>query len=88
MYRFVAGLFGLASDLFYRRRMLGGALLDTAGDHLVLLRVTLDVAGVDFPVELLQLSRTDDVQSRQTALFDVGAEDAARALLAEWAATS
>lgn len=26
MYRFVAGLFGLASDLFYKKRMIGGAL--------------------------------------------------------------
>ena len=63
-------------------------VLATAGDHLVLLRVTLDVAGVDFPVELLQLSRTDEVQSRQTALFDVDAEVAARALLSEWAAAN
>lgn len=65
---------------------LTASVLDTVGDHLVLVRISLDVEGVDFPVELLQLSRTDDEQSRQTALFDVAAEDTARALLADWVA--
>ncbi len=52
MYRFVAGLFGLASDLFYRRRMLGGAL----PEHGPLVIVANHLNGLIDPVVIMRIS--------------------------------
>ena len=52
MYRFVAGLFGLAADLFYRRRMLGGRL-PARGPAII---VANHLNGLIDPVVIMRLS--------------------------------